>query len=76
MNLNDLIIILILAAFAGFALHSCLRRKDGGCGGSCDGCKQCGGNCGGCGSCPCHEVKKTEEEDDAPDEDGEDAPPK
>ena len=48
----DLIIILILAALAGLAIKSCLRKKkEGGCPGGCSGCG---------GSCSCHEKKNKE----------------
>ncbi len=47
--MNDLIVMLILAALAGLALCSCLRRRKRGCGDGCGGCDSCGGGCGGCG---------------------------
>ena len=44
----DIIIILVLAALAGLALRSCLRRKQKGA---------CAGSCSGCG-CNCHRKNK------------------
>ena len=44
----DFIIILVLAALAGLALRSCLRRKQKG---------DCADSCSGCG-CKCHRKNK------------------
>ncbi len=44
--MNDILVILILLVLGALAAWSCLRRKNGGCGGACGGC---GGGCGGCG---------------------------
>ncbi len=46
--MNDILVILILAILGGFALYSCLRKKNRGCGGN---CQDCGAGCGGCGGC-------------------------
>lgn len=45
----DFIIILVLAALAGLALRSCLRRINQK--------SNCAGNCSGCG-CDCHRKDK------------------
>ncbi len=72
--MNDIIILLVLAALGAFALYSCMRRKNRGCGGDCSQCKGCAGGCAGscCDSCPRHEDPDDEDEDE--DEDDEETP--
>ncbi len=65
--MNDIIIILLLATFAGIALCSCMRPRNRGCGGSCGGCNGCGGaengSCSRCDSCCCHEDPEPDDDD-------------
>ncbi len=71
MNINDLIIILIIATLAGVALWSCLRRKHLGCGGRCSGCNTCSGGCGAsCRCCDCRDKDTEDEETDSEEDEG------